>query len=720
MAREVTDERAIFLSTLPADARQRRLALAVVAVSSVIFVAAAPFAKVPLAPVAAFIPVYQSALVLNDLITAALLFGQFSFLKSRALLVLACGYLFSGAMAVSHALTFPGLFSPTGLLNAGPQSTGWLYFMWHAGFPLFIIAYARLSRGGFDARQWHVRARIGIPFSIAATLAVAIALTLVSTAGREILPTIMYGNQAAPALTIVSTTTWMLSLVALVILWLRRPHSVLDLWLMVVLCAWLFDSALASVLNAGRYDVGWYAGRVYGLLASSFVLIVLLLENNKLYGRLAESHDKHARRLRVLHEIDRAVAADETPQAIAGAVIQSLRELLDVPRAIVNIFDLAAGEVEWLAAAGRHRTHVGPGVRYPIRLMGDVEALKRGEPQVIDTHALPPGPEVDALLASGVHVYMAMPMIASGELIGAISFGGNSRIFPDEQRSIAREVATQLAIAITQARLYARVRHHAEELDLRVHERTAELLAANKELDAFTYSVSHDLRAPLRAVDGYARMLEEDYAGKLDAEGNRLLGVVRASSHQMGLLIDDLLAFSRLGREPLRTRPLQMNDLVNQIIEETRPNHDGRTIDFVVGKLGIAEADPALLKQALANLVSNAIKFTRDSHPAVVEIGCRNGAAADEPAVYYVKDNGAGFDMKYYDKLFGVFQRLHTTREYPGTGVGLAIVQRVVTRHGGRVWAESKPGEGATFYFTLLHDARGTATSGAAAEGSSQ
>jgi signal transduction histidine kinase len=412
--------------------------------------------------------------------------------------------------------------------------------------------------------------------------------------------------------------------------------------------------------------------------------------------------------LRILHEIDHAVAAEETAEAIAGAAIQPLREVLGVPRAIVNIFDLATGEVEWLAAAGRRRTHVGPGVRYSIRLMGDVEALKRGEPQLIDTLALPPGPEVDALLASGVRVYIVMPMIAGGELIGAVSFGGEAGPFPDEQMSIAREVATQLAIAVTQARLYARVKHQAEELELRVGERTAELQAANKELDAFSYSVSHDLRAPLRAVDGYARMLEEDYGATLDAEGNRLLGVVRASSQQMGRLIDDLLAFSRLGREPLRTRPVQLDNLVQQIVDETRPTHNGRTIDFVVGNLGIAEADPALLKQALANLLSNAIKFTRDKDPAVVEVGCRN---AGNPPVYYVKDNGAGFDMKYYDKLFGVFQRLHSTAEYPGTGVGLAIVQRVVNRHGGRVWAESKPGEGATFYFTLQHDARGAAIS---------
>jgi signal transduction histidine kinase len=720
MARELTDERPIFLSTLPAGARERRLALVVIVASVAIFLVAAPFAKVPLTPVAAFIPIYQSALILNDLITAVLLFGQFSFLKSRALLVLASGYLFSAAMAVSHALTFPGLFAPTGLLNAGPQSTGWLYFIWHAGFPLFIIVYTRLTRERPEAGQWHVRARIGIPLSIAATLTAAIALTLVSTAGHEFLPTIMRGNRAEPAQVIVATTTWMLSLIALAILWLRRPHSVLDLWLMVVLCAWLFDSALASVLNTGRYDVGWYAGRVYGLLASSFVLIMLLVENSVLYGRLVDAHGKHDTRLRILHDIDRAVAAAESPEAIAGAAIQPLREVLGVARAIVNIFDLETDEVEWLAAAGRRRTHVGPGVRYSIRLMGDVEALKRGEPQLIDTHALPPGPQVDALLASGVHVYMVMPMIAGGELIGAISFGGEAGPFPDEQMSIAREVATQLAIAVTQARLYERVKRHAEELELRVRERTAELQAANKELDAFSYSVSHDLRAPLRAVDGYAQMLEEDYGGKLDAEGNRLLGVVRASSRQMGRLIDDLLAFSRLGREPLRTRPVQLDNLVHQIIDETRPAHNGRTIDFVVGNLGIADADPALLKQAVDNLLSNAIKFTRDKNPAVVEVGCMNETAAVDPPVYYVKDNGAGFDMKYYDKLFGVFQRLHTTAEYPGTGVGLAIVQRVINRHGGRVWAKSKVGEGTTFYFTLQRDPREAATSGASpVEGSS-
>ena len=524
---------------------------------------------------------------------------------------------------------------------------------------------------------------------------------LLATSGHARLPVIMQDNHYTPTMVGVISSVWILCLVALGLLWRRRPHTVLDLWLMVVLCAWVFDVALSALLNAGRYDLGFYAGRIYGALASGFVLLVLLLENGTLYARLAEAHEKRVKRLGILREIDRAIAAEESPDAIAAAAIQPLRELLEVPRAIVNVFDFENGEVEWLAAAGRRRTRLGPGVRYSLQLMGDVEALRRGEGQMIDTKALPPGPEVDALLASGIHFYMAIPMIAGGELIGSVSFGGEHPEFPAEQVNIAREVATQLAIAITQARLYTRIKQYSEELELRVYLRTHDLEAANKELEAFSYSVSHDLRAPLRAVDGYARMLEEDYAGKLGAEGARMLGVVRASSQRMGRLIDDLLAFSRLGRAPLRTQPVEMEQLVRQSMEELRPDTEGRQIRFVLGELGRVDVDPALFAHAMTNLLSNAVKFTRDTDPAVVEIGCDNQSRAGDLAQFFVKDNGAGFDMKYYDKLFGVFQRLHSSAEFPGTGVGLAIVQRIVNRHGGRVWAEARPGEGATFFFTL-------------------
>jgi signal transduction histidine kinase len=686
------------LSLAPAGRRERRIALGVVVASTVAFLAAAPFAKLQLTPVPAFLPAYQAALILNELITALLLFGQFHILRSQALLLLAGAYLFSALMAVSHALSFPGLFLPAGLLGAGPQTTAWIYFLWHAGFPLLVILYAVWPAAAMQSGD----ARRLILGCIAASFALAGGLTLFTTAGHELLPAIMAGNRDAPAKVVVATASWLLCLAALPLLWRRRPHSILDLWLMVVVSVWAFDVALAAVLNAGRFDLGWYAGRVYGLLAGSFVLAVLLLEHGKLYARLASVHAetaralaRHAERLRILGEIDQAMLAEKPTDAIAASVIQPLRELLGVPRAIVNRFDLAAGEVEWIAAAGRRRIHVGPGVRYSIVMMGDLEALKRGEPQVIDARHLPPGREVEALLASGVEVYMVVPMIAGGELLGAISFGGQDAAFPAEHAGIAREVAAQLAIVLRQAELLERVRGHAAELGAQVRARTAELEATNKELEAFSYSVSHDLRAPLRAVDGYARMLEEDCGAALDAEGRRLLSVVRDAAGRMGRLIDDLLAFSRLGRQAPVRRRVDMDALVAEVFAELRG--ESRAV-LAAAALPAADADPAMLRQVWANLIGNALKYSGKRADPRIEVSARVDGAE---AVYSVRDNGVGFDPRYADKLFGVFQRLHRADEFPGTGVGLAIVQRVVARHGGRVWAEGAPGQGACFHFSL-------------------
>ena len=261
-----------------------------------------------------------------------------------------------------------------------------------------------------------------------------------------------------------------------------------------------------------------------GQLAGAFDAMAQALEVRQAEAMQAEvARQRAVERLELLQQIDRALIAEESPEAIAGAALVPLRELLGVPRAIVNLFDLAAGEVEWLAAAGRRRIRLGPGVRYSIRLMGDVEALQRGEPQVIDVHSLPPSPEVDALLASGVHVYMAVPMIVGGELIGALSFGGAPGPFPPEQVSIAQEAAMQFAIAIAQARLHARVKRQAEELERRVQERTADLLYANEALqteiserrrveEALAHSLAR-LQATLEATaDG---ILVTDHAGKI-------------------------------------------------------------------------------------------------------------------------------------------------------------------------------------------------------------
>ena len=243
------------------------------------------------------------------------------------------------------------------------------------------------------------------------------------------------------------------------------------------------------------------------------------------------------------------------------------------------------------------------------------------------------------------------------------------------------------------------IRKLNEELEQRVFLRTAQLEASNKELESFSYSVSHDLRAPLRAIDGFSRILLEDYGDKCDAEGKRLLNIIRSNTQKMGELIDDLLALSRLGRREIDVSNIDMDKLVNGLFDELGLDTDKREIEFNIKPLPPACGDMGMIRQVFANLLLNAIKFTKPrGTAAAIEI---SGYNEDSKSIYYVKDNGVGFDMRYKDKLFGVFQRLHTGEEFEGTGIGLAIVQRVINRHDGQIWAEGKVNEGATFYFAL-------------------
>jgi hypothetical protein len=271
----------------PAGSAERRWAAAAVLLSLAIFIAAVPFVSVKLPRLTPFIPCYEATLIINDLITAALLFGQFSIAQSRRLLVLASGFLFLALITVSHALTFPGLFSDTGLLGAGIQSTAWLYMFWHAGFPIAALYYAWLE----DSDAIHARPSHAILASIAGVVALVMLLTVLATAGESLLPRIMQGNHYTPMMIFVVAAIWSLNLIVLITLLVRRPHSILGLWLMVVLCAWLCDIALSAVFNAGRFDLGFYVGRLYGMLAASFVLAALVLETVALYARLDRSLD---------------------------------------------------------------------------------------------------------------------------------------------------------------------------------------------------------------------------------------------------------------------------------------------------------------------------------------------------------------------------------------------------------------------------------------------
>ena len=240
---------------------------------------------------------------------------------------------------------------------------------------------------------------------------------------------------------------------------------------------------------------------------------------------------------------------------------------------------------------------------------------------------------------------------------------------------------------------------HIRELNQELTRRSAELEAINKELEAFAYSISHDLRAPLRHMVGYTELLQKNTSSVVDDKGRRYMMMVLESGKRMGALIDDLLAFSRIGRAETRETRVSLEQLVKEVQNEVWHETEGRNVTWKIGPLPDLYGDRSMLKLVLVNLISNAVKFTRTRSTPEIEIGCTDNATDD--IVVFVKDNGVGFDMKYVNKLFGVFQRLHKVDEFEGTGIGLATVQRIIHRHGGQVWAEGQVGGGATFYLSL-------------------
>lgn len=411
---------------------------------------------------------------------------------------------------------------------------------------------------------------------------------------------------------------------------------------------------------------------------------------------------RNTQRLEAMNEIDRAILAARSPQEIARVALARVRQLIACQRAAIVLFDWDKNVLEYLAVD--ELTPLGPpaGTRVPIENYATAWQLRESSrPWSVKDLANDPEPTpiMKDLFEHGMRSMIDTPLYLEGKLIGMMNFFSTAVDgFTTEHLDIAQEVANQLAVTLQQARLREQLAGYAVELEQRVKDRTEQLEASNRELEAFSYSVSHDLRAPLHSMMGFADLLNKEYAMHLDPAGLNYLQLVRDNAAQMSNLINELLAFARSSQAPLQKQPVDPAEMVREVIETLRTERQAPQVDVTIGDLPICEADPGLLRQVWMNLLGNALKFTRERAVAKIEIGFRS---ENGRCVYYIKDNGAGFDMRNADKLFGVFQRLHHADDYEGTGVGLAIVQRIIHRHGGRIWAEADIDRGATFYFTL-------------------
>ncbi|OGU07835.1 MAG: hypothetical protein A2075_03620 [Geobacteraceae bacterium GWC2_58_44] len=302
-----------------------------------------------------------------------------------------------------------------------------------------------------------------------------------------------------------------------------------------------------------------------------------------------------------------------------------------------------------------------------------------------------PKPQGHPPLAS----FMGVPIRYTGGITGMIALAGKSEGYTVDDL----EEVEALSVAFVEALNRRRAERQVELLNQQLTDRLRQVEAANKDLEAFSYSVSHDLRAPVRHISGYLELLDKKDLACLDGKSRHYLQVVSSAAQRMGILIDDLLAFSRLGRTEMIKSPVDLDQLVKVVVQEQSAAWPGRQIQWVITPLPVVVADRLMLRQVMASLITNALKFSQFRPIARIEIGAVT--AAEQENLFYVKDNGVGFDMRYKDKLFGVFQRLHAQEEFEGTGVGLANVQRIVSRHGGRTWAEAELGKGATFWFSL-------------------
>jgi len=409
--------------------------------------------------------------------------------------------------------------------------------------------------------------------------------------------------------------------------------------------------------------------------------------------------ERQLRELRALHALAEAINRSASVEAVYPETMQALRWISGADRAGLLLLD-AGGTMRFVAWDGlseRYRRAVeghSPWAANEERAQPIQVARPEQEPSV--AHLL------SELREEGIASLAFIPVAHQGRLIGKfmLYFDATHEMQPDEIR-LALTVAEYLALAISRQAAVDEVRRLNSALEDQVRRRTRQLEEANREMEAFCYSVSHDLRAPLRALDGFSRILLEDAGPVLGEEDKGNLRRIVAASERMGLLMDDLLRLSRIGRAGMRLTEVDLGALAADILRRLRAEEPGRCVSSEIAEGTRVWADAGLMRIALENLIGNAWKYSRGNAEARIALGMQEDEGR---RIFFVRDNGAGFDLRYAAKLFSPFQRAHGQSEYEGTGIGLAIVQRVVSRHGGRIWAESEPGSGSTFRFTLWQD----------------
>jgi PAS domain S-box-containing protein len=442
------------------------------------------------------------------------------------------------------------------------------------------------------------------------------------------------------------------------------------------------------------------SGRDGGLIGSVGMLTDIT-ERKRAEERLRRS----AERLAMLHDMDQAILAARSPAEIGRAALGRLRRMVPCQRCSVVLFDFPRREARLLAGfAGGHSLSGAP---LPLEHLSPAEVLRRGTVRYTeDLSALEAPPQVfRQLIEDGIRSVLSVPLLVEGEAIGEVNLGASSvAAFDAEHRDIALEIATPLAIAIQHARLREELARKTGELERRLAARGSELRAATAELETLAYSVSHDLRTPLRHVSGFAELLVEDAGTALDPALRHYAERIQDGAARMAGMLDDLVALSRAGRQDLLRRDVPFATLVEDVVSQLQTQYEGRHVDWQLEELPVLDCDPVLARLALHHLLANALKFTRTRERAVIRV---RATTADDQTAIVVEDNGVGFKMGYAAKLFGVFQRLHRADEFEGNGAGLALVQRIAQRHGGRVWAEGEVERGAKFFITFGSGAGG-------------